>query len=328
MPANLPPDYYAAERRLRETSDPTEKVKILREMMSIMPKHKGTEHLQGDLKRKIAKLQSEAQKKHATGRASGLDHIPREGAGQAVLVGPHNTGKSSILNSLTHARSQVAEYPFSTFKPIQGMMDYEDVQVQLVDMPPLTTNYTESWMFNIIRLADLILLVVDLSVDNPSDQILDIMALLDEHNIKLVREGEGRPQGAIAVKSTLVLGMKKVEGADKKSEMLKADYQSDFPYFLGSINDPDDMLEIRKTIYTAIRVIRVYTKTPGKRADYEKPYILPLGATVIDAARMIHKDLGETMKYARIWGSDKYEGQRVERQHILEDKDVLEIHTR
>jgi ribosome-interacting GTPase 1 len=329
MPANLPPDYYAAERRFRAASDSNEKINILREMLAIMPKHKGTEHLQGDLKRKIAKLHSLTQKKHAQSRSSGLDHIPREGVGQAVFVGSPNSGKSSLLNQLTNAHSPVEEYPFSTFKPVQGMMDYEDVQVQLVDMPPLTTNYTEYWMFNIIRLADLVLLVVDLSAEKPSDQILDICSLLEEHNIKLQRKGEGRPQGALAVKSTLIIAMKKdIDGAVEKSKSLQIHYQSNFPFFFGSTKSKNDMQSIRKNIYQAMCVIRVYTKNPGNKADYEKPYILPLGATIMDVARLIHKDLCENMKFARIWGSDKYDGQRVERNHVLEDRDIIEIHTR
>ena len=329
MPANLPPDYYAAERRLRATSDVSEKIQILKEMLAIMPKHKGTEHLQGDLKRKIAKLQSQAQKKHVQGKSSGLDYIPREGAGQAVLVGPPNSGKSSILNQLTHAHSQVAEFPFSTFKPVQGMMDFEDVQIQLIDMPPLSRNYTEYWMFNIIRLADLVLFVIDLSNNVLIDQITEVCALLEEHKIMLRKEGEGRPQGALAVKSAMLIGMKQDIGIDEiKKEDIDVIVGDQLPSFYGSTKSDEDMQNIRKNIYNAMSIIRVYTKTPGKKADYEKPYILPVGSTVIDAAGMIHKDLLKTMKYARIWGSEKYEGQRVDRLHELEDKDVLEIHTR
>jgi ribosome-interacting GTPase 1 len=329
MPANLPPDYYSAERRFRSTSDVSEKIQILREMMAIMPKHKGTEHLQGDLKRKIAKLQAQADKKHVQGRSSGLDHIPHEGAGQAVLVGSPNSGKSSLLNQLTHAHSPVAEYPFSTFKPVQGMMDFEDVQIQLIDMPPMSPNYTEYWMFNIIRLADLVLLLVDLSVINPQNQVSDVCTLLEEHKIELRKEGENRPQGALAVKSTMLVGMKKdVGNQEDKIETVRKTISYDLPYFTGSTRDLTDMHRIRKSIYDAMCIIRIYTKTPGKKTDYEKPYILPAGATVVEAAGMIHKDLSETMKFARIWGSEKYDGQRVDRLHVLEDKDVLEIHTR
>jgi len=251
-----------------------------------MPKHKGTEHLQGDLKRKISKLQGQASKKSAKGRSSGLDHISREGAGQVALVGPPNSGKSSIISTLTHAHSTVAEYPFSTYIPIQGMMEFEDIQVQLVDLPPISKELEESWLFNIIRLVDLVLLVVDMSVENILDSIANIEEIIDEK------------------------------------------YSKRFPCFYCSLKNVNEQDSLRKFIYKGLRVIRVYTKTPGKKTDFEKPYVLPQGTTVFQAAMSIHKDLAENMKYARLWGSDSYDGQRIEREHELKDKDVIEVHTR
>ena len=329
MPANLPPDYYTAERRYREAETIQEKIEILREMLAIMPKHKGTEHLQGDLKRKIAKLNVQAQKKQVKSRSSGLDHIPREGAGQVVLVGPPNSGKSSILANLTHAKSRVAEYPYSTFKPVQGMMDYEDIQIQLVDLPPVSSVYTESWLFNVVRLADLVLLVVDLSVEYPEEQVRETCEILEEHKISLRREGESRPQGPVAVKSTLLVGVKAdVEGAKERAGVLEKTYCEAFPHIFVYIKNRANVEELRREIFRGVRVIRVYTKIPGKKSDLDKPYVLPSGTTVLEAATTIHKELAETMRYARIWGSHKYEGQRVERDHVMEDGDVIEIHTR
>lgn len=329
MPANLPPDYYAAERRYREAGTIREKIEILREMMAIMPKHKGTEHLQGDLKRRIAKLNSQAQKKQGTARASGLDHIPSEGAGQVALVGPPNVGKSAILSGLTNAHSEIAEYPFSTFKPIQGMMEFEDIQIQLVDMPPISPEYTETWVFNIIRLADLILLVVDLSSESSDDQVLETRRILEDHKIHLQRMGDSRPQGPVAYKSTLMVGTKAdLNGTKDRAKFLSKTFENDFPCTFISMKTLSNVDELRKSIFECLCVIRIYTKTPGNKSDFEKPYILPRGTTVKDAAKAIHKDIAETMKYARIWGSDKYDGQRVERDHIMEDGDVIEIHTR
>ena len=329
MPANLPPDYYAAEKRLREAGTPQEKIEILREMLAIMPKHKGTEHLQGDLKRKIAKLSSQAQKKHATTRASGLDHIPREGAGQVVLVGAPNAGKSSILTSLTNARSEVADYPFSTFRPVQGMMAYEDVQVQLIDLPPVSSEYAESWIYNIIRLADLVLFAVDLSVEDVGEQAVRVLGLLEEHRIRLQREGEKRPQGAVAVKPTLLTGTKAdTLLAARNAERLQTAYAGTFPTVFLSIQGGANVEELQERVFEGLRVIRVYTKIPGHKADYERPYILDVGTTVQEAAMTIHKELADSMTFARLWGSNAYDGQRVERDHVLQDKDVLEVHTR
>lgn len=327
MPANLPPDYYAAERRYRETGDVQEKIGILREMLAIMPKHKGTEHLQGDLKRKIAKLQSQSQRKQVRGSGPSLDHIPREGAGQVVLVGMPNSGKSSMLTMLTHAHSDVADYPYSTFKPIPGMMPFEDIQIQLIDIPPVSPRYTESWVFNIVRLADLVLVLVDLSADQFEDHLSEIFSLLEEHKISLCREGESKPQGTIARKSTLLVGTKTDDPLSLKNvKKFQSVHGVDFPVCLFSVHDSTKVDLLKEAIFKGLRIVRIYTKTPGEKIKYDQPYVLPLGATVFQGALEIHKELAERMKYARLWGSDRYNGQRVERDYVIRDRDVIEIH--
>ena len=328
MPANLPPDYFTAEKRYRQASDVQEKIRILREMLAIMPKHKGTEHLQGDLKRKIAKLQSQAKKKHATSRSSGLDHIQREGAGQIVLVGPPNSGKSSILTHLTHAHSTVAEYPFSTFKPVHGMMTYEDIQVQLVDIPPVSADYSESWIFNIIRLVDLVLLTADLSNGACVSRTKETLKILEDHKIQLKPIGEKTPKGPEAIKSTIMIGTKRdhPDAAEVERAIQKSFPQ--FNYIPISVEKSLNITGFKQSIFQGLHIIRVYTKIPGKKADHSAPYVLPAGSTVQEAATMIHKEVGEMMTYARLWGTDAYAGQRIERDHILKDGDVLEVHTR
>ncbi len=328
MPANLPPDYYAAERRYRETGDVQEKIAILREMLAIMPKHKGTEHLQGDLKRKIAKLQSQSQKKQVRGSGPSLDHIPGEGAGQVVLVGMPNSGKSSMLTMLTHAHSDVADYPYSTFRPVPGMMPFEDIQIQLIDLPPVSPRYTESWVFNVVRLADLVLLLVDLSTDQFEDHLSETFALLEEHKISLCHEGESKPQGTIAHKSTLLVGTKTDDPlAIQKIEKFQSIYGPDFTVSLFSVHDSKKVNSLKEAIFQGLRIVRIYTKTPGEKITYDQPYVLPLGTTVYQGAVEIHKELAEKMKYARLWGSDKYNGQRVERDYVIQDRDIIEIHT-
>ncbi len=328
MPANLPPDYYAAERRYRETADIQEKIDILREMLAIMPKHKGTEHLQGDLKRKIAKLQSQNRKKQVRGSGPSLDHIPREGAGQVVLVGMPNSGKSSMLTVLTHAHSEVADYPYSTFKPVPGMMPFEDIQIQLIDLPPVSKRYTESWVYNIIRLADLVLLLVDFSTDQFKNHFSETCTQLDAHKISLCREGESKPRGTIAYKSTILAGTKMDDPLSYNNvEKFKSIEGADFPVCPFSIHDPQKIDALKKAIFKSLRIIRIYTKTPGEKIKYDQPYVLPLGTTVFQGAKEIHKELAERMRYARLWGSDKYKGQRVERDYVIQDRDIIEIHT-
>ena len=329
MPANLPPDYYAAERRYREAVSVEERLNILREMLSIMPKHKGTEHLQGDLKRKIAKLQGQAERKQVKGKSSSLDHIPREGAGQVIFVGLPNAGKSSIVSGLTNAHVKVADFPYSTFKPVSGMMMYEDILIQLVDIPPVSVNFTEYWVFNLIRLADLVLCVVDLSCEQPDGQIKQICQILESQHLLLTRCGVKHPQGTIAAKSAIILGTKAdTTDADKKGESLFKEFGNQFPIVFVSVKSRANLDVLKEKIFQALQVIRVYTKIPGRKEDLKKPYVLPYGSSVFDAAKVIHNELADRMNYARLWGSEKYDGQRVERDHVLEDRDIIEIHHR
>ena len=185
MPANLTPEFIKARERFQAAQTPEEKLAALEEMLSTIPKHKGTDKMQADIKRRIAKLSAEkAQKKR--GKSSGPDYIERAGAGQAVLVGPPNSGKSSLLAALTNARPQIADYPFSTVLPVPGMMSFEGVQIQLVDLPPITSEYTEAWVYNVIRESDLVLLTLDgKGPEDPSSALVETLALLEERHVQL-----------------------------------------------------------------------------------------------------------------------------------------------
>ncbi|MCU0584431.1 MAG: 50S ribosome-binding GTPase [Syntrophales bacterium] len=165
MPANLPPDYFEAERRYKQASTTAEKIAALEDLMATVPKHKGTDHLRADLRRKLSQLNKEAQeqrKKKGGGRDS-LYNIPREGAAQVALVGFANSGKSSILATLTKAAPVIADYPLSTVLPCPGMMPYEDIQIQLIDLPPIPNETTDGWVSGIMRVADALLIVIDLA---------------------------------------------------------------------------------------------------------------------------------------------------------------------
>ncbi len=328
MPANLPPNYYAAEKRYREESDPNEKVKILKEMLAIMPKHKGTEHLQGELKKKISKFSSLAQKKSTTKHTVSLDNIPREGVGQAVLVGLPNTGKSSLINYFTNVNSRTANYPFSTFKPFQGMMEYEDINIQLIDLPPISVEYDEQFIYNIIRLTDLVIVLLDLSSSDIKADYKLIREILNEHNIFLTRDGERRPQGTEAYKSTLIIGTKYDIAHFSPKDINSVIIEKDIPIISLSIEENYGIEKFVETVFNRLEIIRIYTKAPGQKKDFGKPYILHKGANVYDAAKAIHKELAENMKYARIWSSNKYDGQRVDREYILNDGDIIEIHNK
>src|SRR5437016_1612597 len=138
MPANLTPQYMEAEKRFKQALSTEEKVAALEEMMSTIPKHKGTEKLQAELKKKMSALRKESEQQKKSGGRRETFNIEREGARRLALVGAPNSGKSQLLRSLTNAIPEVADYPFTTRIPIPGMLVFENVHMQVVDLPPIS----------------------------------------------------------------------------------------------------------------------------------------------------------------------------------------------
>ena len=154
MPANLPPQYLKAEDEYRKAPTPEKRLEKLRELFRLLPKHKGTEKLQSDLKQKMSQLKEEQERGKPGSKKAGLSHhVPREGAGQVMLIGPPNVGKSTLLAALTNARPEIAPYPFTTRAPQPGIMMWQDVPVQLVDLPAISPEFVEPWVPNVIRSA-------------------------------------------------------------------------------------------------------------------------------------------------------------------------------
>jgi ribosome-interacting GTPase 1 len=331
MPANLTPEYLTAEQRYRQASSPQERLEALEEMLRTVPKHKGTEKLQADIKRKIARLRQEMQTRRGGARAQPFFHVPREGAGQVVLVGPPNCGKSSLLAALTNASPEVAPYPMTTRVPQPGMMAFENVQVQLVDTPPVCQEFNEGWLYGLIRGADAAVLVLDTS-DDGILYLEDALRLLPENRVFLVAEDAevsddpSLPRGAH--KRTVVVANKwdLPRARDNLAVLteLVGPRLPGVPLPVSAVRG-DGLDVLRQRIFRALHKIRVYSKPPGRRPDLDAPFVLPRGATVRDAAEVIHKELAENLKYARLWGRG-YQGQMVGRDHVLEDGDVLELH--
>jgi ribosome-interacting GTPase 1 len=178
MPTNLPPEATEAERRYRAATSPAEKVATLEEFISLIPKHKGTDKLRANLRKRLSKLKSGSQDRKGISRQASVFHIDREGAGQAVVIGPANVGKSALVTALTNATPEVADYPFTTWTPTPGMMTFENVQIQLIDTPPLDRDFVEPELLDLIRRSDMMLLVVDL-VTHPVQQLEDTVAFLE-----------------------------------------------------------------------------------------------------------------------------------------------------
>jgi hypothetical protein len=328
MPANLPPQYFAAEERWRKATTIDEQIAALREMLSIMPKHKGTDKLQADLKRRIAKLQQEAKiQRKRGGRKSELGHVPREGAGQVAVIGPPNSGKSSLIQAVTHAHPEVAAYPFTTQKPVAAMMPYEDIQIQLVDTPPISEQFTPPWLTNLIRLADLALLVVDLG-DDPVDQAREVLDFMSGTSTHLSgRGGYHDGQEPIVLVKTVIAGNKKERpGGDAHLAELNSTLGEQFQILAFSAQKKEGLEELRSLVFRELEIVRVYTKEPGEKPDLKQPYVLKKGSTVLDLAETIHRDFASQLKYARIWGSVKYDGQNIQKDHVLQDGDIIELH--
>ncbi len=330
MAVNLPPQYHDAEARYKKGKTAEEKLAALREMWVILPKHKASEKVQADLKTKISELTDQIeQAKLAPKKAPpGSYKILRQGAGQVVFLGPPNAGKSRLLSRLTKATPTVAPYPFTTREPVPGMMDYEDVRVQLIDLPPVTADHYESFVTDITRAADAAVLFLDLSDD---DGPAATRAVIDR--LKLARReligGDIPPDDdptTYYLKTLLVATKADDEAADIRLEIAREAFGDRFPLFVVSAEQGTGLDELRKAIYDRLGVMRVYTKQPGKPPDMASPFTCPVGSTLQEFAGHVHKDFEAGLKSARVWGSGAFDGQTVGRDHVLRDKDVVELH--
>ncbi len=314
MPANLPPQYFEAEKKFRLAKNPADKIVAVEEMLAIMPKHKGTDHLRAELRRRIAKLTQISEKKAATQRASML--IDKEGAAQVVVIGLPNAGKSQLVSRVTNASPTVAEYPFTTHIATPGRREFENIQIQLIDTPPLTEQSIEWWLPHMIRRADALLLVVDLS----SAPLAQVEAIFTELETRKIVVGENR------VKALIVGNKLDLATASENYLALKNKYEGQLPIIAVSAKEGVGLEELRRKIYQVLDIIRVYTKAPGKKPEFDDPIILDRGSTLEDAAASVHKDFAAKLKYARIWGSGKHDGIMAKRDHILQDGDIIELH--
>jgi uncharacterized protein len=324
MPANLSPEYLGAEERFRQATTPHEKLAALEEMLATIPKHKGTEKMQADIKRRISKLSKETQKKKGAAKHKPFYVVDKEGAGQVVLVGPPNSGKSQLLARLTHATPEIADYPFTTRVPLPGMMPFENVQIQLVDLPPVARDFSEPWLFGIIRNADAAVLVIDAGNDDSlahADALLSWLEELNVHLIPVTAAEAERGKRALMVATKI-----ETPTAQENLEILREFFGDRLPLLAVSAQTGLNLEYLKQQIYRSLGIIRVYTKAPGKAVDQSAPFVLKRGSTVLEAARLVHKDFAASLRYARIWGSERFDGQMVNREHPLEDGDVIEFH--
>lgn len=331
MAVNLPPHYHDAEARYKKAQSAEDKLAALKEMWVLLPKHKASEKVQADLKTKISELtdQIEQAKSGPKKAAPGTFKFPRQGAGQVVFVGPPNCGKSLLLTKLTKATPAVAPYPFTTREPVPGMMDHADVRVQLIDLPPITADHYEPFVTDLTRAADAAVLFLDLSDDDGPPATRAVIDRLKLARRELVPPGSPPTDDptTYAIPTLLVANKGDDEAADIRLEIAKEEFGATFPLLVVSAERGDNLDALKKAIYDALGVIRVYTKQPGKPADMTAPFTPAVGSTVADLAGKVHRDLEDAVKSARVWGTGVHDGQTVGRDHVLHDGDVVELHT-
>ncbi|MFO0967671.1 MAG: GTPase [Gemmataceae bacterium] len=329
MPANLTPQYIEAEHEYKAAKTPEERLEGLKKMWALLPKHKGTDKLQAELKAKISDARDDVEQGKRAGKKGGVSYkIPKQGAGQVIIVGAPNAGKSRLITRLTRAHVEVAPYPFTTREPHAGMMEWEDVQVQLIDTPPITPDFMEGWLSSMVRSADAALLMVDLGDDDGPFAAEAVLDRLKE--VKTILTGEPPVDDedfSIQYIKTMVLANKiDLPGAAERLEIVREMFEPRFPIHVLSAEHGQGLEETREAIYRFLNRIRVYTKQPGKPPDMTSPFTCPIGSTLLEMAELVHRDFAEKLKSARIWGTGVFDGQSVKRDHVLHDKDVVELH--
>jgi ribosome-interacting GTPase 1 len=327
MPANLPPQYKEAEERYRQAKTTPEKIMALEDMLAIIPHHKGTDKLIAQLRKRLSQHKEESQRRSPGSRKSDPFAIKKEGAAQVILLGLPNSGKSQILSALTNAQPLVADYPFTTRTPLPGMMKFENIQIQLVDAPPLMDDYSEAGLFTLLRNADAFAVVLDLTED-PGAQMEIILEELERHRIRILRKDEKQKREiGLFYKRAVFLGNKIDLGESQaKCQEWLNQYSKLYPVLCLSAKENQNLEVLKKEVFAVLGKIRAYTKAPGKQADLNDPVILAGGSTVLDFASQIHKDFVHKLKFARIWGREKYDGQMVQRDYVLKDGDIIELH--
>ncbi len=341
MPANLSPEYKAAEAAFRQASEPKERLERLREMLRAIPKHKGTEHLQADIKTRIKQLTEELAAGRKGGARSGPSHVVRpEGAAQIALLGPPNSGKSTLHDRLTRSRAEAGPYPFTTQFPQPGMLPYEDVNLQLVDLPPITDEYVVPWIVNALQPADAALIVVDVGASDCLDRLAGLMSALAARRITLVPEWERAPdreaedgeeiEDPFAIRLPAALVAARADGlanVAEEVEVLQELMEIRYPAMAVSARSGAGLEALARWLFEALEVVRVYTKAPGRPPDFGQPFTVRRGDTVYDVARMVHQEIADSLKFGRLWRNAAANGRQVGRGYRVADRDVLELVT-
>ena len=328
MAANLTIKYYLAEEQYRRAQTSEERLRRLEVMLQVIPKHKGTDHLQAAIRTRIKEARSEVQAERDAPKQGRTFRIPRQGAGTIVVIGAPNSGKSRIVSELTNAAPEVADYPYTTREPFPAMMSCNDVLIQLVDTPPISQTPIEPYLVNYVRTADLVVLAFDGSSDDAPEETLNLIQQLDARKT-LLSDETGYDEGdfsKLRVKTLLVVTRTDDADSDMRVSLLDEISPRTLPTLRVELQNRSLCDSLRRTIYESLGLIRVYTKAPGKHAVYEAPFAIPAGSTIEALAERVHDDFVERLRFAKVWGEGGHDGQQVGRDYVLNDGDMVELH--
>jgi ribosome-interacting GTPase 1 len=327
MPTNLPPEYFAAEKEYKSAVELEDKISSLENLISTIPKHKGTDKLRADLRRRLSKMKDTSQAIKKKGKHDSAWHIEKEGAGRVAIIGAPNVGKSALISALTHATPKVSEYPMTTWIPTPGMMQFEDIQIQLVDTPALSKEHSESELFNLIKISNLVLLLIDLQ-GFPFEQLEDSLEILEKHWIAPLQRKDkyiDNPNMTL-IPFVLVINKNDYQNFNEDYNVFCELLEEQYTKLHVSAHSKNNLENLKKLIFEKLEIMRIYSKKPGKPPEMDSPFVLKKGSNLKEFAAKVHKDFLQNFKSARIWGKDVFDGQLVGRDHILFDGDVVELH--
>jgi uncharacterized protein len=367
MPINASHEYFQAEKKFHEAEGTPAKIAALEEMLSTAPSHKGAENLRAQIKQRLVKLRAQLDKTRLASKGSRVSHllVKREGAGQVSLVSVANAGKSSILAALTNAKPQIAEYEFTTSRPEVGIMDFEGIQIQLIELPAITKDFAYRGdgptYFSVVRNTDLVVFLIDSTKDGLAQMDLlegefekaQIKLNAEKPKVRIKKQGDGGIEflgkryfdfstkeatqllQSHGYANAIVTAYEKITIEDLTDvlneslcfmPLLVVNTKGDIGRRGVSTKTGEGLDELRENIFKALNLIKVYTKSPGKNKDHP-PVALDKGSSVRDLATVIHKDFLNRFRFARIWGpSAKHDSQKVGLDHDLKDNDVVEFH--
>jgi len=393
MPTNLPPEAMDKWELVEAAHTPKEKMDAMIEFLKYVPHHKGTMKLRGEMNRKIALIKADLEKKKrmGTGKSSGGPKlfVEKEGSAQIALVGMTNVGKSCLMSGTTNSKVLVTPTPFSTHEPVPGIMNYLDVQFQIVEAPAVMKVAAEGKAggqvtLGLARNADGLILMVDLNHD-PVAQLKLVLAELEKSRVlvykpsgrvEVDRKHTGTALRVILVGRLLDCSMNDVEellrayhvhdaivrisgevslgdvedaifesttykpavivankldlpDAEANLRRLKQHVNGKLPVVAMSCELRQGIPELGKALFESLGIIRIYTKEPGNRVQSDHPFALKKGATINDLAKNIHKEFVSNFLFAMVWAKRlPFSPKKVGLNFVLDDADVVEIHTR